>query len=98
MRPIQVLLADDHLIVRQGLRALLERAGMTVVGEASDGQEAMQIAHEQAPDVAVLDVGMPRLNGLEAARRLREFVPQAKVVVLTVHTEDAYVLEAMHAG
>jgi two-component system response regulator NreC len=98
MRPIQVLLADDHLIVRQGLRALLERAGMTVVGEASDGEEALQIAHERSPDVAVLDIGMPRLNGLETARRLREAVPQAKVVVLTVHTEDPYILEAMHAG
>jgi two-component system response regulator NreC len=96
--PIRILLADDHVIVRQGLRALLEQAGLAVIGEASDGEKALEVAHEQQPDVAVLDIGMPRLNGLETARRLREAVPQAKIVLLTVHTEDPYVLEAMQAG
>jgi DNA-binding NarL/FixJ family response regulator len=96
--PIRILLADDHVMVRQGLRTLLEQAGMVVMGEASDGQEALQLAHAQPPDVAVLDLAMPHLNGLETARRLREAVPQAKIVLLTVHTEDPYVLEAMHAG
>jgi two-component system, NarL family, response regulator NreC len=96
--PIQILLAEDHVMVRQGLRALLEQAGMAVIGEASDGQEALRIAHEQHPDVAVLDIGMPRLNGIETARRLREALPQTKTVLLTMHTEDPYVLEAMQAG
>ena len=96
--PIHILLAEDHVIVRQGLRALLEQAGMTVIGEASDGQEALRIAHEQHPDVAILDIAMPHLNGLETARRLREALPQTKIVLLTMHTEDPYVLEAMQAG
>jgi two-component system response regulator NreC len=96
--PTRILLAEDHVMVRQGLRSLLELAGMAVVGEASDGQEALQIAHEQHPDIAVLDIGMPRLNGLETARRFREALPQTKIVLLTVHTEDPYVLEAMQAG
>jgi two-component system response regulator NreC len=96
--PIQILLVDDHVIVRQALRALLEQAGMTVMGEASDGQEALEIAHERPPDVAVLDIRMPRLNGLETARRLREALPQTKVIVLTMHAEDHYVLEAIQTG
>ena len=96
--PIRILLAEDHVMVRQGLHALLEQAGMAVIGEASDGQEALRIAHEQHPDVAVLDIGMPYLNGLETARRLRETLPQTKIVLLTMHTEDPYVLEAIQAG
>ena len=96
--PIRILLAEDHVMVRQGLRALLEQAGMAVIGEASDGQEALSVAHEQHPDVAILDIAMPRLNGIETARRLREALPQTKIVLLTMHTEDPYVLEAMRAG
>src|SRR2546422_4806722 len=96
--PIRILLAEDHVMVRQGLRTLLEQAGMAVIGEAADGQEALRIAHEQHPDVAVLDIGMPYLNGLETARRLREALPQTKIVLLTMHTEDPYVLEALQAG
>jgi DNA-binding NarL/FixJ family response regulator len=96
--PIRILLAEDHVIVRQGLHALLEQAGMDVIGEAADGQEALRIAHEHHPDVAVLDIGMPYLNGLETARRLREALPQTKIVLLTMHTEDPYVLEALQAG
>jgi DNA-binding NarL/FixJ family response regulator len=96
--PIRILLADDHAIVRQGLRALLERAGMAVIGEASDGLEALQMAHMQHPDVALLDISMPHLNGLETVRRLRETLPQIKIILLTMHSEDPYVLEAMQAG
>jgi two-component system, NarL family, response regulator NreC len=96
--PIRILLADDHVMVRQGLRVLLEQAGMVVIGEASDGQEALRLAHEHAPDVAVLDLAMPSLNGLETARRLRETLPQTKIVLLTMHTEEPYVLEALQAG
>ena len=96
--PIRILLAEDHVMVRQGLRVLLERAGMVVIGEASDGQEALRLAHEHTPDVAVLDIAMPSLNGLETARRLRETLPQTKIVLLTMHTEEPYVLEALQAG
>ena len=96
--PIRILLADDHVMVRQGLRVLLEQAGMRVIGEASDGQEALRLAHEHAPDVAVLDLAMPSLNGLETARRLRETLPQTKIVLLTMYTEEPYVLEALEAG
>jgi DNA-binding NarL/FixJ family response regulator len=96
--PIHLLLAEDHVMVRQGLRALLEQAGMVVIGEASDGPEALRLAHEHKPQVAVLDIAMPHLNGLETARRLREDVPQTKVILLTMHTEEPYVLEALQAG
>jgi DNA-binding NarL/FixJ family response regulator len=96
--PVRILLAEDHVMLRQGLRTFLEQAGMAVIGEAGDGQEALRIAHEQHPDVAVLDIGMPYLNGLETARRLREALPQTKIVLLTMHTEDPYVLEAIQAG
>jgi DNA-binding NarL/FixJ family response regulator len=96
--PIHLLLADDHQLVRQGLRVLLEQAGMVVLGEAADGLEALQLAHTHPPDVAILDLAMPHLNGLETARRLREAVPQTKIIVLTMHTEEAYVLEALQAG
>ena len=96
--PIQILLADDHVMVRQGVRALLEQAGMAVIGEASDGQEALEIAHEHHPDVAVLDITMPHLNGIETARRLRDALPQTKIIMLTGHTEDSYVLEGVQAG
>ena len=96
--PIRLLLAEDHVLVRQGLRALLEQAGMVVIGEASDGPEALQLAHAHQPDVAVLDIAMPHLNGLETARRLRESEPQTKIIVLTMHTEAPYVLEALQAG
>ena len=96
--PIHLLLADDHQLVRQGLRVLLGQAGMVVLGEAADGLEALQLAHTHQPDVALLDIAMPHLNGLETARRLREAVPQTKIIVLTMHTEEAYVLEALQAG
>ena len=96
--PIRSLLADDHVMVRQGLRVLLEQAGMIVIGEASDGLEALRLAYEHTPDVAVLDIAMPSLNGLETARRLRETLPQTKIVLLTMHTEEPYVLEALQAG
>lgn len=96
--PIRILLADDHVMFRQGLRAILEQGGMVVMGEASDGQEALQMAHKYQPDVAILDITTPHLNGLETARRLRETLPQTKIVLLTMHTEDPYVLEALQAG
>ena len=96
--PIRLLLAEDHVMVRQGLRALLEQAGMVVIGEASDGPEALRLARAHQPEVAILDIAMPLLNGLETARRLREAVPQTKTIVLTMHTEEPYILEALQAG
>jgi DNA-binding NarL/FixJ family response regulator len=96
--PTHLLLADDHPMVRQGLRVLLEQAGMVVIGEATDGLEALQLAHTHQPEVALLDIAMPHLNGLETARRLRETVPQTKSMLLTMHTDEPYVYAALQAG
>ncbi len=96
--PLKILLADDHEIVRDGLRALLEREGFTVVGEASDGREAVKLAQDQQPDVAVLDLAMPSLNGVDAAKEIAHVSPKTKAVLLTVHAEDQYVLTALRAG
>jgi len=93
-----VLLADDHLIVRQGLRALLEGEGFEVMAEVGDGQEAVKVARQRCPDVAVLDYAMPALNGLDAAREILRACPRAKAILLTMHTDDRYVLEALRAG
>jgi two-component system, NarL family, response regulator NreC len=96
--PIQILLADDHPIVRQGLKAILEREGFKVVGEASNGHEAVGLATQLKPDVAVLDLTMPLMNGIGAAREIVKALPKTKVVLLTMHTEDQYVLEAIRGG
>src|SRR5262249_53434386 len=95
---IRVLLADDHHIVRQGFRAFLERDGFAVVGEASDGHEAVRLARDLRPDVAVLDISMPLLNGLDAARPIAKETPDTRIVVLTMYNEDHHVLEALRAG
>lgn len=96
--PVQVLLADDHQIVRQSLRALLEKEGLKIVGEASNGQEAVKIAESLHPDIAVLDVSMAVLNGIDAAKEIRRVSPQTKAIFLTVHDEDPYLLDALRAG
>lgn len=95
---IQVLLADDHQVVRQGLRALLEREGFKVVAEAADGRDAVRLAQSAHPDVVVLDLAMPSLNGVDAAREILRDSSRVKAVILTMHTEDPYVLEALRAG
>ncbi len=95
---LHILLADDHLIVRQGLKVLLEREGFTVVGEASDGREAVRLAQELRPDIAMLDLTMPLLNGIDAGRAILQASPKTKIVLLTMHTEDHYVLEALRGG
>lgn len=96
--PIRVVLADDHTLVRQGLRSLLERDGIQVVGDAQDGQELVRLAGKHSPDVAVIDIGMPLLNGLDAARELKRVSPKTKAILLTRHDEDEYLIEALRAG
>jgi len=93
-----VLLADDHGVVREGLKVLLERAGFQVVAEASDGREALNKAFALRPDVAVIDVTMPLLNGIDVARALRKEGLRTKVILLTFHTERQYVVPALEAG
>jgi two-component system, NarL family, response regulator NreC len=96
--PLQILLADDHEIVREGLKALLDHHNLDVVGEASDGRQAVQLARELHPDIAVFDYSMPLMNGLEAAREIQTVSPPIKTILLTMHTEDLYVFEALRAG
>jgi len=95
---LRILLADDHCIVRQGVRALLERSGFEVVAEASDGQEAVRLAEAHAPDVAVLDLTMPLLNGLDAARQILQHRSSTAIVLLTMHTEEHHVAAALRSG
>lgn len=96
---IRILLADDHAIVREGLRALLAREpDMQVVAEAEDGREALRLAQETRPDVAAMDLSMPLLNGLEAARQMASWKPGPRPILLTMHVEERYVLEALRAG
>ena len=95
---MRVVLADDHALVRQGVRALLEKAGFEVVGEASDGQEALLLVTAVRPDVAILDIGMPLLNGLDTAREIQKAWPKTKTVLVTRHDEVQYVSEALRAG
>jgi len=96
--PTQILVADDHQIVRQGLKALLEREGFKVVGEAADGQQALQMTEKLHPEVAILDLAMPILNGLDAAREIQRISPKTKTILLTMHTEHHYILEGLRNG
>ena len=97
--PIRILLADDHTIVRDGLRALLERqADMSVVAEAGDGRECVQLAEQHSPDVVIMDVAMPEMNGIEAARRILSANPKTSVLILSMHRDESYVLRALRAG
>lgn len=96
---IKVLLADDHSIVRAGLRRIIEESGeMEVIAEAADGMEAVRKAHEQLPDVAVIDISMPNWDGLEVVGRLHHEYPQLPILILTMHEEGQYVVRAMEAG
>ena len=95
---LRILLADDHCIVRQGLRALLERAGFDVVGEAADGLEAVRLAESLNPDAVVLDLIMPLLNGLDAGRQILAQQPDLPILLLTMHTEEAHVAAALRGG
>lgn len=96
---IRILLADDHTIMRCGLRLLLERhPDLQVIAEAANGREAVQLAEEHRPDIAVMDVGMPHLNGLEAARQMAVRAPETRVIVLSMHSDESYVVRALKAG
>src|SRR5215831_16558201 len=93
------MIADDHELIRRGVRTLLEaEPGWKVVAEARDGEEAFEKAKETKPEIVVLDIGMPRLSGLEAARRLKSILPQVKVLMLTVHESERLALEVLNAG
>jgi len=99
MKPIRVLLAEDHNVVREGLRLLLNaQPDICVIGEATNGRQAVVLAREKCPDVAVLDISMPDLDGLHAASIIRAECPQAQVLILTMHESDAYFFRAVEAG
>jgi DNA-binding NarL/FixJ family response regulator len=96
---MRVVLADDHNLVRAGIRALLERIpGVQVIGEAADGREALELIVREKPDLAMLDVGMPGLNGLDAAKRIGREAPRTRVVILSMHANEGYVAQALRMG
>ena len=96
--PTRIVLADDHVLVRQGLKSLLEREHFQVMAEASDGQDAVRLIESHHPDIAILDISMPTLNGIDAARGLSRSAPKTKVILLTQHEEEQYIHEALEAG
>jgi two-component system response regulator NreC len=99
MKTIRILLADDHTVVRKGLRLLLEgHPGFAVVADAADGRAAVALAEQHAPDVVVMDVAMPGLNGIEATRQISAKMPQIAVVFLSMHSDESYVLKALKSG
>jgi two-component system response regulator NreC len=99
MDRIRILLADDHTVVRDGLRLLLERQpGFEIAGEASDGIEAIRLAEEYLPDIVLMDIAMPLLNGIEATRRIIAKCPNTAVVILSMHYDESYVLRSLKAG
>ena len=99
MNPIRVLLADDHTLIRAGLRmVVVSQPDFTVVGEASDGREAVALAEQLKPDVVVMDIGMPSLNGIEACRQIHDSLLGTQVIMLSMHSDEGYVLRALKAG
>jgi DNA-binding NarL/FixJ family response regulator len=95
---LRVLLADDHGIVRRGLKSLLEEEGLSVVGEASDGLEAVRLTEEHEPDLLILDIGMPRLSGIEVAARAQKLSRPPGVIILSMHADESYIIRSLAAG
>lgn len=96
---MRVLLADDHGIVRRGLRSLLEtEPGVQIVGDAADGLEVLRLCEEHQPDILILDIGMPKLNGIEVAARALKFEPAPRVIILSMHADESYIIRALAAG
>ena len=95
---IRVVLVEDHTIVREGLRPLLEGQGIAVIGEAGDGLEAVKIAKEMSPQIVIMDVALPRLGGIEATRRILKVKPDIKVIMLTIHDEPQFLYKSLEAG
>src|SRR5258708_10695529 len=93
--PIRIVLGDDHVLVRQSLKSLLEREGFQVVGEASDGQEALHLAEAHQPDIAVMDISIPILHGLNAAREMSRSSPTTKTILLTHYAQGQYISEPL---
>ncbi len=99
VKPIRILLADDHTVMRRGLRLLLEsQSEFSVVAEAADGREAVQQTEATLPDVAVVDIAMPHLSGIEATERITSAFPKTAIVILSMHSDEGYVLRALKVG
>jgi two-component system, NarL family, response regulator NreC len=99
MSAVRILVADDHGVVRKGLRLILERHdGLEVIGEAADGREAVRLAEELSPDIVIMDVGMPRLNGIDATAQILHRHPRAGVIILSMHSDEGYIVRALSAG
>lgn len=98
MSDVKVVLADDHGIVRKGLRAVLEEEGFEVVGEAANGRDAVRLCAEHQPQVAVIDIAMPLLNGIEAAGQIRKVSPATSVVMISMYSDETYIMRALTAG
>src|SRR5439155_24430120 len=97
-RRVRVLLADDHGIVRRGLRSLLEEAGYSVVAEAADGLEAVRLTEQHRPDLLIVDIGMPKLSGIEVAARAQKLDRAPGVIILSMHADESYILRSLAAG
>ena len=98
-KPIRILIADDHGIVRTGLRLQLERKeGFQVVGEAADGREAVRMAEELTPDVVIMDIAMPNLNGIQAASQIVKSLPKTEIIILSMHSDETYITRTLAAG
>lgn len=93
-----VIIADDHMMFRQGIKAILEAEGFTISGEADDGQEAIRLVRKYSPTIALLDFRMPKLNGIDTAHEIHRFSPQTRVILLTMHDEEQFALDALKSG